>query len=158
MIPLIILIATFVALYLINRFALRERLTMSFIGRAALASVMLTTGIAHFTSTGPMVAMMPDIFPWKKEIVYLTGVLELLAAGGVLWEKTARITGGMLIVFFVAIIPANISGAMNSVQFGGMADGPVYLFFRIPLQLLFIVWAWVFAVISVGGTIDNRRS
>jgi len=150
MIPLIILIATFVVLYLANRFLLSDRLTMSFVGRAALAMMLLATGIAHFTSVEPMVAMMPEMIPWKKELVYFTGICELLAVFALLWDKTSRITGGMLIVFFVAVIPANITGAMNSVSFGGMVDGPMYLFFRIPMQLLFIVWAWVFAIISVG--------
>ena len=90
--------------------------------------------------------------------MYFTGVCELLAVVGLLWDKTARVTGGVLIVFFVAILPANISGALNSVDFGGMSDGPVYLFFRIPMQILFIAWAWVFAVISVGGEIEEVRT
>lgn len=155
MIPLIILLTTFVAFFLVNKYLFANRFTMSFTGRIALAALMLTAGIAHFTSVEPMVAMMPESIPWKKELVYFTGVCELLAVVGLLWDKTARVTGGVLIVFFVAILPANISGALNSVDFGGMSDGPVYLFFRIPMQILFIAWAWVFAVISVGGEIEE---
>ncbi|NNE65959.1 MAG: hypothetical protein HKN33_05275 [Pyrinomonadaceae bacterium] len=154
MVPLIILLATFVVFFLVNKFLLNERLSMSFIGRTALAALMLTAGIAHFTAVEPMVAMMPEAIPFKRKLVYFTGVCELLAVIGLLWEKTARITGGVLILFFVAILPANISGALNSVDFGGMSDGPVYLLFRIPMQILFIIWAWVFAVISVGEESD----
>lgn len=151
MIPLIILIATFVVFYLLNSHLLAERFSMSFIGRFALAVMMLAAGIAHFTAVGPMVEMMPEFIPAKTEFVYLTGLCELLAVFGLLWDKTSRITGGLLIVFFIAVLPANIAGAVNSVDFGGMTDGPMYLLFRIPLQILFIIWAWVFAVISVPG-------
>ncbi len=157
MIPLVILVAAFVAIYAVNKFILSGRLTSSFVGRAALALMMLAAGVAHFTAVEPMVRMMPEFIPAKTELVYLTGILELLSVLGLLWEKTAKLTGLALIVFYVAILPANIDGALKSVDFGGMADGPVYLSFRLPLQILFIVWAWVFAVISVGEATENSE-
>jgi uncharacterized membrane protein len=116
-----------------------------------MSCLLFVAGIAHFTSVEPMVQMMPDIIPYKLELVYFTGVCEFSAAVGLLWNKTARLTGLVLIVFFIAILPANIDGALRSVDFGGMVDGPIYLAFRIPMQILFIVWTWIFAVISVKG-------
>jgi uncharacterized membrane protein len=150
MIPLIILTAVFVTAYAINRYLLGGRLSSSFIGRFALALFLLIIGVVHFTDPQPMVQMMPDYFPYKLELVYFTGVCELAAVIGLLWNRTSKLTGLMLIMFFVAILPANIEGALRSVPWGGMIDGPVYLFFRIPMQILLIVWTWVFAVISVG--------
>ncbi len=155
MIPLIILIAVFVVFYLANSYLLSDRFTMSFMGRVALAAVLLAAGIAHFAAVEPMVQMMPDFLPAKRELVYFTGLCELAAVPGLIWHRTSKFTGIMLIVFFIAVLPANIAGAMKSVEFGGMADGPLYLTFRIPLQILFIVWAWVFAVISVPGRDQN---
>lgn len=93
-----------------------------------------------------MVAMMPGFMPAKLELVYFTGVCELSAAIGLLWQKTAKMTAVMLIVFFVVILPANIVGSLRSVEFGGMQYGPWYLLFRIPLQLFFIWWAWYFGL------------
>ena len=151
MVPLIILIATFVVFSLINSFVLSNRLSMSLVGRAALSMMLISTGIAHFTDAAPMIQMIPDPIPLKSELILFTGVCEILAAIGLLWERTSRLTGYMLIVFFLAILPANVHGSLNSVPFGGMENGPWYLFFRIPLQIVFIVWTWVFAVISVGG-------
>ena len=150
MIPLIVLCAAFAGAFLVNKFLFGGRLSGSLIGRFAMSCLLLLAGIAHFTSVEPMVQMMPDFIPYKLELVYFTGVCELAAAIGLLWNKTARLTGLVLIVFFVAILPANIDGALRSVDFGGMVDGPVYLAFRIPMQILFIVWTWIFAVISVG--------
>src|SRR4030095_10722174 len=138
MAPLIFLLGTFAFLYLINRFLLGRRLTLSFIGRASMAVMLVVTGISHFTNTQQMIDMMPDFMPAKREMIYFTGACELLAVIGLLWERTARIASILLIIFFALVLPANIVGSLKSVQFGGMQYGPWYLLFRIPLQLFFI--------------------
>ena len=140
MAPLIILLVTFAALYLIDRFTLKGRLGLPFIGRASMAVMLIATGVSHFTNTEQMTTMMPDLIPAKRELVYFTGVCELLAVPGLLWNKTARLTSIMLMIFFVLILPANIAGSLKQVQFGGMEYGPWYLLFRIPLQIFFIWW------------------
>lgn len=52
MAPLIILLAAFGLLYLADRFALRGRLGLAFVGRASMALMLVATGISHFTNTG----------------------------------------------------------------------------------------------------------
>jgi len=146
MAPLIFLLATFAILYLINRFLLGARLSLSFIGRASMAVMLVVTGVSHFTNTQPMVEMMPDFVPAKRELVYFTGVCELLAVIGLIWDRTARLASILLVIFFVLVLPANIAGSLKSVQFGGMEFGPLYLLFRIPLQIFFIWWVWFFGI------------
>lgn len=146
MAPLIFLLATFVLLYLLDRFVLGRRLGLSFIGRASMAVMLIVTGISHFTNTDAMIAMMPDFLPAKREIVYFTGICELAAVVGLLWDKTARLASILLIVFFLLVLPANIAGSLKSVNFGGMEYGPWYLLFRVPLQIFFIFWVWYFGI------------
>lgn len=146
MAPLVFLLGTFAVLYLGNRLLLGRRLSMSFIGRASMAVMLVVTGISHFTNTEEMIAIMPDFVPAKREMVYFTGVCELLAVVGLLWDKTARLTSILLIVFFVLVLPANIAGSLKSVEFGGMEYGPLYLLFRVPLQIFFIWWVWWFGI------------
>lgn len=146
MAPLIILLVTFSVLYLIDRFALGGRLGPSFNGSAAMAAMLVATGISHFTNTEEMIAIMPDMMPAKRELVYFTGICELAAAPGLLWNKTARLASILLIVFFALVLPANIAGSLKSVNFGGMEYGPIYLLFRVPLQLFFIWWVWWFGL------------
>lgn len=146
MAPLVFLLGTFAVLYLGNRLLLGRRLSMSFIGRASMAVMLVVTGISHFTNTEEMIAIMPDFVPAKRELVYFTGVCELLAVVGLLWDKTARLTSILLIVFFVLVLPANIAGSLKSVEFGGMEYGPLYLLFRVPLQIFFIWWVWWFGI------------
>lgn len=146
MAPLIILLVTFALLYLLDRFALGGRLGLSLTGRAAMSVMLIATGITHFIQTDAMAVMMPDSLPLKRELVIFTGVCELAAVIGLLWNRTARLTSILLIVFFVLVLPANISGSFKQVQLGGMEYGAWYLLFRIPLQLFFIWWVWWFGL------------
>ena len=146
MAPLIILLVTFGLLFLLDRFVLNGRIGLSLAGRIAMAAMLVATGISHFTNTDQMVAMMPDFMPAKRELVYFTGVCELAAVVGLVWNKTARLASVLLIVFFVLVLPANIAGSLKSVNFGGMQYGPLYLLFRVPMQLFFIWWVWWFGV------------
>lgn len=146
MTPLIVLVAAFVILYFADRFILRGKLGVPLAGRAAMAVMLLLTGIAHFTSSDAMVAMMPEAIPYKVEIVWATGVCELAAVVGLLWPKTVKLTSVMLIIFFVAVLPANIAGSLKAEGVGGTAYGPWYLLFRVPLQIFFIGWVWWFGI------------
>lgn len=108
--------------------------------------MLIVTGVAHFTSGDVMVEMMPEFLPIKKEIVYLTGILEFLAAVGLLIDKLSKITAILLMIYFVAILPANVVGSLKQVNLGGMEYGTMYLFFRVSLQILFIFWAYYFGI------------
>jgi len=146
MAPLIILIVCFAITFLINKFILKDRLSLSFIGRISLAIMLIFTGMAHFVKTDLLVEMMPEIVPFKRQTVYFTGLLEIIASIGLLTQKFARITSFLLILFFLTILPANIVGSIKEVNLGGMERGPAYLYFRIPLQILFSVWAYYFGI------------
>ena len=146
MAPLIILIVCFGITFIINKFLLKDRLSLSFIGRLSLAIMLIFTGIGHFAKTDLMIEMMPEIIPFKKETVYFTGFIEIMASIGLLTQKFAKLTCIMLILFFLAILPANIIGSIKEVELGGMEKGVNYLYFRIPLQILFIVWAYYFGI------------
>ncbi len=146
MTPLIILLVSFAVLFAVNRFLLKDKFNLSLIGRIPMSLMLLATGIAHFTSTDPMIEMMPEFLPAKRELVYFTGICELLAVVGLVWSKTAKLTSVLLIIFFLAVLPANIAGSLKSVQFGGMEYGALYLLFRIPLQIFFIFWVYYFGI------------
>jgi uncharacterized membrane protein len=115
-------------------------------GRCALAVMLLFTGTSHFYKQQEMVAMMPAILPYKLEIVFFTGMIEIVGAIGLLTRRFVILTSFALILFFIAVLPANIIGAQKRIALGGMENGPVYLYFRIPLQLLFILWTYYFGI------------
>lgn len=146
MAPLIVLLASFAIIFALNRYVFQDRLSTALIGRIAMSAMLLLTGTAHFTSTDLMVEMMPDAVPLKREMVYFTGVCELAAAVGLLWNKTSRLASILLIVFFIAVLPANIAGSLKQVNLGGMEYGVLYLLFRIPFQIFLIWWVYYFGL------------
>ena len=156
MAPLIILLASYVTMLLANRTFLKDRLSKSLMGRAAMAIMLIATGIAHFTNTEAMAAMLPDFLPYKSLLVYVTGILEFAAAIGLLFNNSFRITSILLIVFFVCVLPANIIGSIKEVALGGMEKGASYLFFRIPLQLFFIWWVYYHGIRNKPTTVSDN--
>lgn len=146
MAPLIFLLITFVLLFGINKLLLKNKLSISFVGRAAMSVMLIVTGVAHFANTDLMVEMMPEFLPLKREFVYLTGVLELLAVVGLLINRLSKLTAVLLIIFFILILPANIVGSIKQINLGGMENGVLYLLFRVPLQIFFIFWAYYFGI------------
>ena len=146
--PLIVLLAVFgIALLVIK--ILQGRLDPALSGRIALAAMLVFTAMAHFAFTRGMAMMLPAFVPAKTAVVYLTGIIEIAAAIGLLITHFRILTGWLLIVFFILILPANIYAAMKHINlekasFDG--EGLSYLWFRIPLQILFIVWTYLSAI------------
>ncbi len=111
-----------------------------------MAVMLVITAIAHVMFAEGMAMMLPDFIPYKMELVYLTGILEAMAAVGILIPTYQKLTGWLLIVFFVLILPANIYAAINHVNLEAATfdgDGPSYLWYRVPLQLFFIAWVYL---------------
>jgi uncharacterized membrane protein len=109
--------------------------------RWALALMLLFTAAAHFTRMKEdLVRMVPPWVRWPRQVVALTGVCEVLGAIGILVPATRKLAGILLIVFFIAILPANIHAARAGASLGGRPATPLWL--RIPMQLLFIALAW----------------
>jgi uncharacterized membrane protein len=107
------------------------------------------TAIGHFKFSDGMTKMIPTIIPFKKEIVFLSGIFEILIGICLLFPQMRYETGVILILFFVFILPANIYAAKHHIDYQkATADGNglEYLWFRIPMQLFLIVWVWFFAI------------
>ncbi len=148
--PLIVLLAAF-GVSLVLLYMMHGQWEVALSGRIAMSLMLMVTAIAHFAFAKGMTMMVPAFIPMKKEIVYLTGVIEIVAAVGLLVPGLYRLTGWLLIVFFVLMFPANIYAAVKRVNYqAGRYDGPgkAYLWFRAPLQLLFIVWTYYSALLD----------
>lgn len=146
--PLIVLLTVFAISLLTIKFV-RGNFEFALSGRIAMAAMLVFTAIAHFAFTKGMAMMLPDFIPYKTEVVYLTGIIEIAAAIGLFIPSFSVITAWLLIAFFILILPANIYAAINHIDYqNGTFDGNglYYLWFRIPLQILFIVWTYLSAI------------
>jgi uncharacterized membrane protein len=148
--PLVVLITAFIIAAIILKL-IDNHLDFAFAARIGMAAMLLFTAIGHFAFTKGMAMMVPKAVPFKEFMVYLTGLFEILAAAGLLLNSYYRVTGYTLIVFFLVMLPANIYAAIKHIDYQkGTTDGPglKYLWFRVPLQVLFIAWVYVAAILS----------
>ena len=139
---LLVLFVPYLILTLVGRLAPRFKIASSKRARVGLSLFFVVTSLAHFASTQAMAEMLPASIPYRVGLIYLTGVFELLGAIGVWIPSLTRLTGLLLIVMLICLLPANIYSAINRVEFGGHSAGPAYLLLRVPFQLLVIWWIY----------------
>jgi uncharacterized membrane protein len=107
----------------------------------ALAVMFVFTGTAHFNKMKHDLAqMIPLYFPRPLLIVYITGVLELLGAAGLVLSHFRRLAGICLIALLVGMFIANVNAAQRCVTLRGNPPTPLWL--RVPMQILFIALLW----------------
>ena len=146
--PLIVLLISF-AIALLAIKLITGQFDFALSARIAMAVMLVFTAIAHFAFTKGMIMMIPEFIPFKKEIVYFTGIIEIAAAVGLLIPGLQVLTGWSLILFFLLLLPANINAAIRHIDYQkGSFEGPGanYLWFRVPLQILFILWTYFAAI------------
>lgn len=145
---LLVLIISFILTAILSRLFMGDwNLMLS--GNVAMMLMLWFASLGHFMFTKGMVMMMPSFIPFKGFLVYLTGIMEIILGPLLVINSTRYMAGIILLIMFVVMLPANISAAMKNVDFekatynGG---GTSYLWFRIPLQILFIVWVLYFSI------------
>lgn len=143
--PLIVLLAAF-GLSVITVKIINGIYEFALAGRIALSAMLVFSAVGHFAFTKGMSLMVPAFIPFKTGIVYLTGFIEIVFAIGVLIPAYRIFAAWSLIVFLVLVLPANIYAAIKRVDYQKATfngSGTNYLWFRIPLQILFIGWTYV---------------
>jgi len=146
--PLIVLLLSFTISLIVIKITNKEY-DFALSARIAMSIMLVFTAIGHFAFTKGMSMMIPQFIPFKENVVYLTGIFEILLAIGLLIPKLKVLSGWALIVFLLLMLPANIYASLNNVNyqkgtFNG--NGIIYLWFRIPLQILFIIWVYISAI------------
>lgn len=144
----IVLLAAFAASLLIIK-AVTRKWNFPLSGRIAMCAMLFFTALGHVMFPKGMAMMIPPFIPFRLELVYFTGLLEVAGGIGLLLPKFRRISAILLITFFVLITPANIYAAMHHIDLQKAScdgNGPAYLWFRLPLQLFFIAWVWYFGL------------
>ena len=119
----------------------------AYAGLVAVFCWFMFGGISHFTNPDFFVAIMPPYLPWHLEIVYISGVLEILFAAMLILRATRQLAGNLLIALTVAVTPANIHMWMNPELFPDVP--PLFLTVRLVVQVILLAVIW-------GSTRDTR--
>ena len=109
--------------------------------RIGLALLLTVSGVTHFVSPRPYVQHLPDVVPFRAELVAITGGMELILALGLLGPRRFRRPAGIATAaFLVLVFPANVWAAVSQVPIDGVPTGWVR-WARVPLQVPLVVAA-----------------
>lgn len=105
--------------------------------RYGFAVMFVFAGISHFTPLKADFLRMIPIEPLRSEsIVYLTGAMEIAGALWLVWGKYLKYACLYLILFLLAVLPANIYASINGITIAG--NPPSELYFGVFIQFFYI--------------------
>lgn len=114
------------------------------LGRATARWLLITfygvAGVAHLIVTDAMVAIVPRLVPFPREIVILTGLCEIAGAIGLMTSRWRVAAGWGLAGYALCVWPANVQHAIHDLGTGtGLSIW--YHAPRLALQPVIIWWA-----------------
>lgn len=141
MAPLVVLIVVTLLARLAGRLGVAPLRDWAAATRVGLAVMFCFTAAAHFNSMrADLIRMVPPGIPNPELMVTFTGVCEILGAIGLLVPRTRRLAAVALILFLIAVLPANIHAARAGLTLRGAPA--TALVPRVALQALFIGLVW----------------
>ena len=100
----------------------------------------ISVGVNHFADPYWFLQIVPPYLPYKIELVYISGFLEIIFGVMLLIPKTRVYAGWGLIMLLIAVYPANIYLAQTNGA--AMNTTPLIAWGRLPFQFVFIGLAY----------------
>lgn len=102
----------------------------------ALAALLAVAGVGHVVRPEPFESIVPKPLPYKRELVYASGVAEVACAAMLLAPRTRRVGGLASAALLAAVFPANVQMTMSAMR-SSRAPGwyKVGTVARLPLQV-----------------------
>ena len=120
--------------------------------RLVLALLYAIAGVLHLVAPRPFLEIMPGGLPFPTEIVFLTGIAEILGAAALAqgWSASLRKAGAIgLALYAVCVFPANINHFAIDMARPDQGLGLAYHVPRMIAQPIIVWWA-----LWAGGVTD----
>ncbi len=106
-----------------------------------LAIFMVAAGTTHFVNPGFFLKIMPPYLPWHLQLVYLSGLIEFALGVMLLVPRFSRLAAWGIVALLIGVFPANIYLYQHQ---DILPASPIVHLLRLPLQALFMLWAFWF--------------
>ncbi len=105
-----------------------------------MALFYIASGVNHFRSPKFYLRIIPPQLPYPKLINWMSGAAEISLGILLLVPQTTQLAAWGVIALLIAVFPANI---YHLIAKGAGMKIPLWgLWARLPLQLVFIWWAY----------------
>lgn len=108
----------------------------------SMSVLYMFAGLNHFWHTEFYMRIMPPYIPMHLELVYLSGIFEVLFGFLLLFSKTRKLAAWGIVLLLIAVFPANLYHLTSGGAGMGIPNWALVL--RLPLQLVLICWAYSF--------------
>jgi uncharacterized membrane protein len=108
-----------------------------------MAAFYIVAGANHFINPLFYKKIMPPWLPWHYQLIYISGVCEIVFGLFLTSKQTRKVAAWCIIVLLVAVFPANVQMMVNYWHHHNPYLWVAVL--RLPLQPLLIWWAYQFA-------------
>jgi uncharacterized membrane protein len=116
-------------------------LSVRAIMRVIMAAFFAGGFALHLFATDTLVMMTPAWVPFPRDVVLITGYIELAGALALFIPRLRRATGIALAIYVIAMWPANFKHAFEHIAIPGLPDSWWYHAPRLALQPLIAWWA-----------------
>lgn len=107
-----------------------------------MALLYAVAGANHLIHPEVYKQIMPEWVPLHDEMVFISGICEIVFALLLLLQLTRRISAWFIILLLIAVFPANIQMMLN--YHHEHKPGLWLTVLRLPLQIVLIWWAYSF--------------
>jgi len=112
---------------------------MKTVSKFLLAIFMIGAGTMHFVNPGFYLKIMPQYLSLHRELVYLSGVCEIVLGLLLFVPRFSRLAAWGIIALLIAVFPANIYVYQHQAV---LTAPPILHLLRLPLQGVIILWAY----------------
>ena len=110
--------------------------------RLALAAFLATAGVGHFVATETFLAQVPAWMPFEREVVLVSGVVELVLAATVALASSRRTLVALVVVAFLhVVLPGNVAQWLEVVDAFGLDTDRARLLRLVVGHPLLVLWA-----------------
>jgi uncharacterized membrane protein len=103
----------------------------------------IAAGVNHFIHPEFYRKIMPPWAPFHDEAIFISGICEVLFGLLLLFPLTRPLAAWAIIGLLIAVFPANIQMMLN--YYHENNPGLWFTILRLPLQIVLIGWAYLFA-------------
>ena len=106
-----------------------------------MSILYISVGVKHFTNPDFFLAIVPPFLLFKIEIVYLSGIAEILLGLCLIFKKTRKIAAIGILILLILVFPANIYLYISDLPQEILNISKDQAMIRMPFQIPLIILA-----------------
>ena len=107
-----------------------------------IALFYISAGVTHFTNYDFFEALVPPILVFKSEIVYVSGVIEIVLGLLLCFKKTRHKAAWGIVLLLIIVFPANLYLYFSDVPRQALGISINQAFNRLPFQIPLLIIAY----------------